>query len=126
MLPHIHDVMLLSHRARGFAKAYSFDDWIYCYVQLVLEGKQYLDWAELIADSMREQLSLAKQFQQNFFMSSYLLYCLACVKELTGIAKQPIEEDVPVYEFYPMLQKDNALQISEGYTMHSWVICVMN
>lgn len=28
--------------------------------QLVLEGKQYLDWAKLIDDSMREQLSMAK------------------------------------------------------------------
>ncbi|GLJ40667.1 hypothetical protein SUGI_0839700 [Cryptomeria japonica] len=54
MLPHIHDVMLLLHRVRGSMEAYSFDDWIYCYVQLVLEGKQYLNWAELIADSMKE------------------------------------------------------------------------
>lgn len=63
MLPHIHDVMLLLHRVRGSAEAYSFDDWIYCNVQLVLEGKQYLDWTELIADSMREQLSMAKKFK---------------------------------------------------------------
>lgn len=32
MLPQIHDVMLLLHRARGSAEAYRFDDWIYCYV----------------------------------------------------------------------------------------------
>ncbi|GLJ46408.1 hypothetical protein SUGI_0978030 [Cryptomeria japonica] len=76
--------------------------------ELVLEGKQYLDWVELIADSMREQLSIAKQFKQNFFMSSYLIYCLACVKEIVGIPRQLIEEEVSIYDFYPMLQKDNA------------------
>lgn len=110
MLLHSHDVMLLVHRVRGSVEAYNFDDWIYCYVQLVLEGKQFLDWAELIADSMREQPSMAKKFKQNFFMSSYLIYFLACVKEIMVIPRQLVEGDVYVYEFYPMLQRDNALQ----------------
>lgn len=43
-------------------------------------------------------------------MSSYLIYCLACVKEIVGIPRQPAEGEVSVYDFYPMLQKDNALQ----------------
>lgn len=43
-------------------------------------------------------------------MPLYLIYYLECVKQIVGIPRQPTEEEVPVYDFYPMLQKDNALQ----------------
>ena len=75
---HIHDLVVLLHRIKDSPKAYLFDNWMYHFIDIILEGKQYLDWAEIIASSMSDQLKLTQTIKKDFFMSSYLVYCLAC------------------------------------------------
>ena len=50
---HIHDLMVLLHQIKGSLDVLLFEDWMYRYVEIILEGKQVLDWAELVARSMR-------------------------------------------------------------------------
>lgn len=36
-----------------------------------------MDWVEIIANSLRSQLKHAKESREDFYMASYLTYCIA-------------------------------------------------
>lgn len=46
----IFDMILLLYRIRGNEKAHEFEEWMYFFIQIILEGAQLLDWAQLIND----------------------------------------------------------------------------
>ena len=60
MKPHIHDLMVLLHWVKGLFDVFLFEEWMYCYVEIILKGQQLLDWAEEIASRLRNQLNHAK------------------------------------------------------------------
>ena len=69
--------MVLLHRVKGSADVFLFEDWMYCYVEIILKGDQWMDWAEIIASSLRRELKHAKESRESFYMASYLTYCIA-------------------------------------------------
>ena len=75
MSPRVHDIIVLLHRICGSPNVRLFKDWMYFYIQIVLEGLQFLDWAELIASSLRNQLKVGFEPKERF---SYVLIFDIC------------------------------------------------
>ena len=69
-----------------------------------------MDWAEVIASSLRTQLKQAKESRESFYMASYLTYCIACVCDLTPLPHEVWSEEIMVYQYCPLLQKDKVLE----------------
>ena len=69
-----------------------------------------LDWAELISSSLRSQLKHAKESKENFYMASYITYCIACVSNITSLPPETWSEEITIYQYYPLLQKDRVLE----------------
>lgn len=109
MKPYIRDLIVLLHKVKGAVDSYLFAEWMYLFVQVVLDKTCYIDWGEVIAEELQDQLKQAWFEDRDFSMSSYLMYCLACTKEWQGIPRAPVFEGIRVFEFYPCFQSENAL-----------------
>ena len=55
------------------------------YVEIILKGEQWVDWAEIIATSLRTQFKHVKESKESLYMASYLTYYIACVSNLTSL-----------------------------------------
>lgn len=75
---------------------------MYFFVQVIFGEKRYIDWAELIAKRMHEGLSYFGN--KNFYMSSYLIYCLACIRQWTGLFHEVWQNNMKIHEYHPHLQ----------------------
>ena len=53
MKPHIHDLVVLLHCVKGLADVFLFEEWMYSYIEIILKGEQWMDWAKIIASSLR-------------------------------------------------------------------------
>ena len=93
----VHDIIVLLHRIIGSPDVLLFQEWMYFFIQIVMEGTQFLDWAELIAHSLRDQLKWALNLKKEFHMSSYLMYMLASTIELHLLSNGPRMGNVLVY-----------------------------
>lgn len=69
-----------------------------------------MDWAEIIATSLRMQLKCAKEFHEDFYMASYLTYCIACTCDLTPLPHGIWNEEMFVFQYCPLLQRNNVLE----------------
>ena len=78
MKPHIHDLVVMLHHVKGSVDVLLFEEWMFKYVEILLKGEQWMDWVEIIANSLRTQLRRSKEFYENFYMASYMTYCIAC------------------------------------------------
>ena len=70
MKPHICDLMVFLHQAKGFSDILLFEDWMHHYIDIILTGKHFLDWSKLIASSLRNQLKHSEISREEFYMSS--------------------------------------------------------
>ena len=43
--PHIHDLVVLLHRVKGSTDVFLFEEWMYRYIEIMLKGEQWMDWA---------------------------------------------------------------------------------
>lgn len=75
---------------------------MYFFIQVILHEKRYIDWAELIAERLHEGLSNFLD-SKNFYMSSYLFYCLACVKPWLGFNHEEWVDKMKIYDYHPHL-----------------------
>ena len=78
---------------------------MYRYIEIILKGEQWMDWAKIIAISLRTQLKHAKESRERFYMASYLTYCIACISDLTPLPHEVWNEEITVYQYCPLLQK---------------------
>jgi len=108
--PHIHDLVVLLHRVKGSTNVFLFEEWMYRYIEIILKGEQWMDWVEIIASSLRDQLNYAKESRENFSMAPYLTYCIACVFDLTPLPHGVKNEEIIVFQYFPLLEKDKALE----------------
>ena len=46
----------------------------------------------------------------NFYMASYLTYCIACTCDLTPLPHGIWNEEMTVFQYCPLLQRDNVLE----------------
>ena len=95
--PHIHDIVVMLHRVKGSADILVFKEWMYRYIEIILKGEQYMDWAEVIASSLKNQLKHAKESWESFYMASYLTYCMACVCNLSPLPHEIWSKDIMVH-----------------------------
>ena len=56
---HVYDLVVRLYRVKGSPELYVFEDWMSYFIDTILDGKQYFDWAKVIAGSLRNQLELA-------------------------------------------------------------------
>ena len=110
MKPHIHDLVVLLHHVRGSVDVSLFEEWMFIYVEIILKGEQWMDWAEIIATSLRTQLKHAKESREGFYMASYLTYCIACSCDLTSLPHRIWNEEMTIFQYCPSLQKDKVLE----------------
>lgn len=76
---------------------------MYFYIQVILDEKRYIDWAELIAERLHEGLSNCLE-NKNLYMSSYLFYCLVCVRPCPGLHHAKWVDGMKIYDYHPHLQ----------------------
>ena len=43
-------------------------------------------------------------------MASYLTYCITCVSNLTSLPHEIWSEDITIYQYFPLLQRDKVLE----------------
>ena len=85
MKPYIHDLVVLLHQVKGSADVFLFEEWIFRYVEIILKGEEWMDWAEIIANSLRSPFKRAKEYKENIYMASYLTYWISCVSNITSL-----------------------------------------
>ena len=110
MKPHIHDLVIFLHRVKGLANVFLFEEWMYRYIKIMLKGKQWMDWAEIIASSIRSQLKCTKESCEYFYMGSYLTYYIACTCNLTPLPYGVWSEEITIFQYCPLLQKDKVMK----------------
>ena len=101
--PHIHDLVVLLHWVKGLVDVFLFEDWMFGYVEIILKGEQWVDWAEIISSSLRTHLKHANESKESFYMASYLTYYISCVSNLTSLANEFWSEEIIVYQYCPLL-----------------------
>lgn len=69
----VRNIVIPLHREKGSQQAFFWEDWMYFFIQVLLESECYLDSAKLIAERLHEGLSNYLG-NKNFYMSSYLFY----------------------------------------------------
>lgn len=116
MKPHIHDLVVLLHHVKGSANVLLFEEWMYRYIEIILKGEQWIDLVEIIANSLRTQLKHAKESQEDFYMASYLTYCIACTCDLSSLPHEVWNEEMTIFQYCPLLQKDRVLE--DFWKMH--------
>ena len=62
-----------------------------------------MDWAEIIASSMRTQLKHAKESRENLYMASYLTYCIAFGCDLMPLPHGVWNEEIMLFQYCPLL-----------------------
>ena len=81
----------------GLADVFLFEEWMYRYIEIILKGEQWMDWAKIIASSLRTQLKRAKESQEYFYMDSYLTYCISYICDLTPLPHEIWSEEITVF-----------------------------
>lgn len=69
-----------------------------------------MDWAEIIANSLRSHLKRAKESREDFYMASYLTYYITCTCNLTSLPHGVWNEEVSIFQYFSLLQKDRVLK----------------
>lgn len=103
LIQEVRDIVILLHRMQGNQIAFYWEDWMYFFIQVFFGEKRYIDWAELIAEIIHEGLSCFGN--KKFYMSSYLIYCLACTRQWVGLYHENWQNNMRIYEYYPHLQQ---------------------
>ena len=85
MKTYIHDLVVLLHWVKGSTDIFVFEEWMFCNIEIILKGEQWMDWAEIIANSLRSQLRCAKESKENFYMASYLTYYISCTSNISSL-----------------------------------------
>ena len=80
------------------------------YVEIILKGQHWMDWAKIIAISLRTQLKCAKESKESFYMASHLTYYITCVRNLTSLPHEIWSEEIIVYQYCSLLQKEKVLE----------------
>lgn len=68
-----------------------------------------MNWVEIIANSLRSQLKCATKSREDFYMALYLTYWISCTCNLTSLPHGVWNEEIVVFQYYPLLQKDKVL-----------------
>ena len=61
MKPHIHDLVVLLHKVKGLVDVFLFEECMYRYIEIILKGEKWMDWAKITANSLRTQLKRTKE-----------------------------------------------------------------
>ena len=72
---------------------------MYFFIQKIVEGAKFIDWSDLIAESLHMGLIAVKNCA-SFFLSSYLIYILEVSKEWEHLPHVPWVNDIPIYQYY--------------------------
>ena len=91
--------MLLLNRANSNDHAFHWESWMYFFIQKIVEGEKFIDWADLIAKNLHKGLIAVNNFGP-FFLSSFLIYVLATSKEWEGLPHSPWTDEMPIYQYY--------------------------
>ena len=72
---------------------------MYLFIQKIVEGEKFIDWADLIAKNLHKGLIAMRSFN-SFFLSSFLIYILVASKEWEGLQHMPWTNQMTIYQYY--------------------------
>lgn len=87
-------ITLLS-RVKGLLVSSNFQEWMYEYIKIIKRKKKHVDWGTQISDEIHEQL-INVQSTLKFYMTSYLVYVVAIVRQFPGLSTEGNRNVVPV------------------------------
>lgn len=102
LIPMIRDLVILLSRVKGNSHSFYWEDWMYLFIQVTLDKNQFIDWGTIIAKILHEGLSNYCEIP-NFYISSYLLYILAYVREWSRLFHDKWVQGIKIYEYHPHL-----------------------
>lgn len=82
-------------KVKGFPKSSTFHDWMYEYIRIIRRQKVHIDWGKQISDEIHEQLINAPSTLK-FYMTSYLVYAVAVMRQFSGLSTKGNRMMVPV------------------------------
>lgn len=99
----ISDILFLLNRVKGNDHTFHWENWMYVFVQKIVEGDKFIDWVDLIAENLHKGLLAVSNFA-SFFLSSFLIYTLAISKEWEGLPHMPWTDEMTIFQYYKDLQ----------------------
>ena len=98
----IVDIVLLLNRVKRNDHVFHWESWMYFFIKKIVEGENFIDWFDLIAEGLHKGLLVVSNFG-SFFTSSFLIYILAVSREWEGLPHEPWVDDMTIYQYYTNL-----------------------
>lgn len=95
----IADIVFLLNRIKGNDHAFHGERWMYLFILKIIEGEKFIDWADLIVETLHKGLISVSNFSP-FFMYYFLVYILAASKEWDKLPHMPWTEEMTIYQYY--------------------------
>ena len=68
----ISNIVLLLNRVKGNEHAFHWESWMYFFIQKIVEGVKFIDWSDLIAESLHTGLIAVKNCASFFLFDIHL------------------------------------------------------
>ena len=95
----IADIVLLLNRIKWNEHAFHWEAWMYFFIQKIVEGDKFINWADLISEILHKGLVVVNNFGP-FFLSSFLIDVLVASKEWEGLPHSSWMNEMPIYQYY--------------------------
>lgn len=101
-----NDMVTVLAWVKGLNDSHYFQNSMCYYMNIIRKGDAKIDWGEQISDALCAQLKEVK-VTLKLYMTSYLLYAAASMKQYPGLSTKGDRRLVPVREYYDQLTIKN-------------------
>lgn len=121
LMEDIANMVIFLNRVTRNEDSNDLEGWMFLFINIICEGIQFINWAEIISDNLCDQLLKLKD-NHNFYMTSYLFYAIAGMKKWPGLNVEGIYDDMTqIYNYHPQMQLEESYhhfrRINDAFTM---------
>lgn len=77
-------IITLLSKEFGKRDSHAFQDWMFPFIQIILDGKQYLNQGQMVSNTIHNQITKVKD-TKTFCMNSYVIYCATRMVNFLGL-----------------------------------------